>query len=295
MSTRGRCAPWQISLVAATPRRVADPAVPTQPGIGPFHGPRVIPDAAGKRETADLLSGQAAHRELAVAAFKRASGCGQLRGVGRLNHRGPRGACELGHRAVGDQPPAADHHQMVCGVLHFRHQVAGDGHRAALGRQRPHQQPDPADSLWGKAVNRLVEHEDLRTSEQRRGDAQPLAHAEREPLGPLPHHVGQPDNAENLIHPPTWDRVGLRQAQQVAAGTAPAVHGRRVQQRANFAHRAEQPGERLAVDDDRAGRRPVKAEDHPHGRGLVGAVAHPVPLNQGKATTVPPGSPLIRQ
>ena len=89
-------------------------------------------------------------------------------------------------------------------------------------------------------VHRLVEHQDLRVAEQRRGDAEPLAHAERESLGPLPGHVGQPDDAEHLVHPAAGDVVGLGQAEQVVAGAAAAVHGLGVQQRAHLAHRAGQ-------------------------------------------------------
>jgi hypothetical protein len=37
--------------------------------------------------------------------------------------------------------------------------------------------------------------QDSRIAEQRCGDAEPLAHPQRETLGPLSGHVGQPDDA----------------------------------------------------------------------------------------------------
>ena len=64
------------------------------------------------------------------------------------------------------------------------HQVAGDEHRPALGRQRRSRPPDPDDALGVEPVDRLVEHQHRRVAEQRRGDAQPLPHAEREAAGP---------------------------------------------------------------------------------------------------------------
>src|SRR6185437_10330909 len=87
---------------------------------------------------------------------------------------------EFLHRAVRDQPAAADHDQVVRGVLHLAHQVRGDEDGAALGGERLHQVPDPEDALRVQAVDRLVEHQQLGVAEQRGGDAEALAHAEGE-------------------------------------------------------------------------------------------------------------------
>ena len=100
-----------------------------------------------------------------------------------------------------------------------------------------HQVPDPQDALGVEPVDRLVEHQDLRVAEQGRGDAEPLPHAEREPLGALGGDVGQPHDAEHLVHPAPGDPVGLGQAEQVVAGGAAAVHRPGVQQRADLVHR----------------------------------------------------------
>jgi hypothetical protein len=63
--------------------------------------------------------------------------------------------------------------------------VAGDQDCQAFGGQRPEQAAYPADSLRVQAVQRLVEHQHGRVSQQRRGDAETLRHAERELPGPF--------------------------------------------------------------------------------------------------------------
>ena len=103
--------------------------------------------------------------------------------------------------AVGDQPAAADHDQVVGGHGHLVHQVAGDQDGAALAGQVLHQVPDPQDALGVQPVDRLVQQQHLRVAEHRRRDAQPLAHAQRERPGPLARHLAQPDQVEHLVHP----------------------------------------------------------------------------------------------
>ena len=53
-----------------------------------------------------------------------------------------------------------------------------------------------------EAVDRLVEEQDSGIAEQRAGDAEPLAHAERELPGPLVGHGGEPDEVEHLVDRP---------------------------------------------------------------------------------------------
>jgi len=150
--------------------------------------------------------------------------------------------------------------------------VAGDEHRPAFGRQRLHQVPDPQDPLGVQPVDRLVEHEHGRVTEQGARDAEALAHAERETLGALARDLGQADQFERLAHPLLGQVVGLGQAQQVVVGGPAAVHGLGVQQRAHLTHRVGQAGVPLAVDPDRPGVRIVQAENQPHGGGLARAV-----------------------
>ena len=96
---------------------------------------------------------------------------------------------------VGDQPPLADHDQVVGGLRHLAHQVAGDEDRAALGGQLAScSVADPQDALGVEPVDRLVEQQDLRVAEQRGGDAEPLRHARgRSPPTRRPATAAQAD------------------------------------------------------------------------------------------------------
>src|SRR5581483_238117 len=155
---------------------------------GPDHGQLVQPHAVLEREVADLGGDQAGDDQRAAGAGDRAAARlgdrpGQLVRLGGGDPDGLARAAgdELVHGAVGEQLAAPDHDQVVGGVLHLRHQVAGHEHRAALGGERLHQVADPQNSFWVQPVDRLVEHQDPGVPEQRPGDAEPLAHAEREP------------------------------------------------------------------------------------------------------------------
>ena len=110
--------------------------------------------------------------------------------------------------------------EVVGGGLHLAHQVRGDEHRAALGGQRLHQVADPQDALGVQPVDRLVEHQHLRVAQQRRGDAQPLAHAQREAAWTAcaPLRSG-PTSVEHLVHPAPGDPVAS--APGTAGGCTP--------------------------------------------------------------------------
>ena len=89
------------------------------------------------------------------------------------------------HREVGEQPAAPEHDEVVGGLLHLAHQVAGDQHVAALVGEVAQQFTHPADAFGIQPVDRLVEHQDVGIAEQRRRDTQPLPHAEGEPAHAL--------------------------------------------------------------------------------------------------------------
>ena len=246
---------------------------------GADRGQLVQPDALLKRDVANRLRGHPADLDGAVAVGGRGRALGGHALDQVVRHRGahPHGRAggardELRHRAVGDQLAPADHDQVVGGGLHLRHQVAGDEDRAPLGGQGLHQVPDPQDALGVEPVDRLVEHEHPGIAEQGRGDAQALAHAQREPLGPLLRHLGQADKLEDLADAALRQVVGLRQAEQVVIGRPAAVHRLRVEQRANLAHRVPQVAVVAAVHRDGASVRVVKPEDAPHRSGLAGPV-----------------------
>ncbi|SFY53584.1 hypothetical protein STEPF1_06867 [Streptomyces sp. F-1] len=236
------------------------------------------------REVADAGQRQPGHAQRAVLfgqhmAARLGERGGELVAQLRLGVRGahPRevggvGRDEVRHAHVGEQLPAPDHDEVVGGQRHLAHQVRGDEDRTALGGERLHQVAHPEDALGVEAVDRLVEQQHLGVAEQRGGDAEALAHAEGEALGPLLRHVLEADDAEHLVHPAGRDAGQLGEAQQVVAGGAAAVHGLGVEQRADLAGCVGQPAVGVAADGHRAGRGVVQPEDHPHGGGLARAV-----------------------
>ncbi len=80
-----------------------------------------------------------------------------------------------------------------------------------------------------------------RIAEQRGRDAQPLAHPQGEPAGPLAGHLTQADHVDHLIDPALADAVGLGQRQQVVAGRPAGVHRPGLQQDAQLGHRRRTP------------------------------------------------------
>src|ERR1700694_1579862 len=92
---------------------------------------------------------------------------------------------ELADANVADQTTPANDDQMVCRERHLAHQVRGEKHCASLRGEPLQQVSDPANSLWIKSVDGLVEDQYLRITQQGSSDTQPLAHPERELAGAL--------------------------------------------------------------------------------------------------------------
>ena len=181
-------------------------------------------------EVADGGGVQAGHGQRAVVV--RGDGpaplCDQLSQLGRPRRADQHVAAgarldQLLRGHVGEQPAAADDDQVVGGLRHLAHQVAGDQDGAAVGGQLPEEPADPSDALRVQAVDRLVEHQHRRVAEQRGGDAEPLLHAERETADPAPGHRFEPGQPQHLGDALLGYPVGLRDR---PAG-APRRSGRR--------------------------------------------------------------------
>ena len=173
---------------------------------------------------------------------------------------------------VGDQLAAADHDQVVGGERHLGHEVGGDEDRAALGGEPLEQVAHPVDALGVEAVDGLVEHDGLRVAEQRLGDAEPLAHAERELPAALARHLVQADEVDELRDAALRDPVGLGEREEMVVRRPPGVDGARLEQRADLVQRRHVLAVVAAVDGDVAARRCVEPEDQAHRRRLAGAV-----------------------
>ena len=139
--------------------------------------------------------------------------------------------------------------------------------------RRLQQVTDPADPLRVQAVDRLVEDEGRRVGQQRRRDAEPLSHAQGEAAGPLAGDLVQPDHVDHLVDPAHPRCRGSRPGP--AGGCTPSARcaphappaARRPPAAASDAPRRARPSTVTEPD----GRR-VETEDHPHRRGLAGAV-----------------------
>ena len=106
-------------------------------------------------------------------------------------------------------------------LLDLGEQVAGDEHRGAVGGQRPDQRAHLAGALRVEAVGRLVEDEQVAGCEQRRGDGEPLPHAERVGAVALPGRGQQAHPVERRVDAPAR---GARVGQQVG-GVEPGQVG----------------------------------------------------------------------
>jgi len=133
------------------------------------------------------------------------------------------GAQQLVHREVGQQPAAAEHDEVVGGVLHLAHQVAGDQHRPSLVGEVAQQLAHPADALGVQAVHRLVEQEDVGVAEQRGGDPEPVPHAQGEPPHPVVGHRLEADHLDDVVHAVPGQDVALREREQVRVPAAPGM------------------------------------------------------------------------
>ena len=196
---------------------------------------------------------------------------GALRGA-QLKAVPGRGRDQVLDAGIGDDLAAADHHEVVGGILQLAHQVAGDEHGTALRRQRAQEAAHPYDAHGVHAVERFVQHEDGRVAEQCGGDAEALPHAEREAAcrpsdGRLQAHL-----LDHLGYAPTAQALGVGQPQQVVAGSAAGLQRAGVQQRADVGQRVPQAPVRLPADHGGAIVGRVQAENDPHRSGLPGPV-----------------------
>ena len=150
----------------------------------------------------------------------------------------------------------------------------GDEDRPALGGQRLEQVADPQDALRVQPVDRLVQHAACRGSPSSAdGDAQPLAHAEGEPAGPLARHLVQADQVDHLVDPSAAGCRWWRPAPAGGCGADRPVCTARASSSAPTSRSGaacSAYGRPLTVTVPR-GRR-VQAEDHAHRGGLAGAV-----------------------
>ena len=132
---------------------------------------------------------------------------------------------------VGDDAALGDDEQVIGGLGHLAHQVAGEEHRAPLGGQALHQVSNPEDAVGVETVDRLIEDQRVGVAEQGRGDAEPLTHAEREGPDPLARHLAEPDDVEHCADPAAVDAVAVGEPGEMVGGATSTDDRLGVQQR----------------------------------------------------------------
>src|SRR5690606_38811314 len=144
-----------------------------------------------------------------VGQAERGEDAGGVGGVGCLDadEDGP-AAAERGDGAVGDEFAGTHDGGVRAHLLDLGQQVGGDEHGGAAGGDLPHQRPHLAGALRVEPVGRLVEDEQFARAEQRGGDGEPLAHAERVVAVALARGGGQSDPVERLGDAPAGGRAG---------------------------------------------------------------------------------------
>jgi len=168
--------------------------------------------------------------------------------------------------------PRADDDELVNGLFHFGERVTGHQNGPAAAREGLQERPQPGDTFGVQAVGRLVQHEDLRVTDQRGGQREPLLHAEREPTGLACTGVPEPDELEHLLDATVRGADGGRVDAKVVAGAALGVEVLRLQHGADHAGRVAELGEGLTVDRGRAGVGVIRPSTIRSGGGLTRAV-----------------------
>src|SRR5690349_13270844 len=128
---------------------------------------------------------------------------------------------------------------------------------------------EPEHSIWIEAIHRLVEHESGRVPEKGRGDAEPLAHTQREPTRSFVCDGSQTHHLEDLESPGAGDVVCLGDDEEMVEGGAPGVHRPRVEHHAKVANRVGKVLVSASADRDAPTRGAVETDEHAHGGGFA--------------------------
>ena len=130
----------------------------------------------------------------------------------------------------------------------------------------------PKDALGIEAVDRLIEDQDFRVTEQRRSDTEALPHTERERARPAMRRLGQTNHLEHLVDTSSRQRIRVGKPDEVVARAATGMHRARVQQRADLVQRKSKAAVAAPADRHVARGRGIQADDHPHRRRLSAPV-----------------------
>ena len=231
--------------------------------------PITRPTASGVVPVAVTSSGPvtAASMPRAVSSSRNRSASG----VRTMTAEARRGG-ELGQRGAGDQPALVQDHDVVDGLGDLREQMTRHDDGAPGVGLAAQEGPQPVHALRVEAVGGLVEDEHRRLAEQGGGQAEALAHAEREPADTSTSVLGHADLGQRIVDP-LRRQPGRRSedAEVIDGPTAGMEAGR-------FQHRTDLAGGLIEVDvaatGERGGprRRGDEAEQHAQRGRLAGTV-----------------------
>ena len=108
-------------------------------------------------------------------------------------------AAQVGERALVDDAAGVDDRDAIAQFLHLGQLVAGEQHRDPFAGEAADQQAHVAHAGRVQAGRGLVEDQQPRAAQQRRGDAQALAHAVRVAADAVRRARRQLDDLQHLV------------------------------------------------------------------------------------------------
>src|SRR5262245_51674444 len=170
---------WTAGSCTFAPERTR-PVTPattiTGPAASSSHGLRIVASLRNSVRTCGSTFGLLG-MDAGIDGRRSARHCGQPQ---ERRLQGAAGPAEIMQWPGEAELSRVDDHHMAGRLGHLAEHVAGHDDGAALAGQAAQQPAEPGDAGRVEAVGRLVEEEDLRVAEERRGQAEALAHAERE-------------------------------------------------------------------------------------------------------------------
>ena len=248
-SARRATTPWRIAISATAPaRRARRPASSS-------------PSCRSTQRPARGVERRGAARAVSAACTRT---------------RLPAGAAgQLADGALGDEPAAADDHDVVDGLRDLGEHVAGDQHRAALGGAARAGSRAASGCPAGRGRWRARRGPAPRVAEQRAGEPEPLAHAERVPArAPVGRarraRPARSTSSTREARQPAPSRASARRwSRPLRPGCAPATSSFAPTRRAGSLELARSGRPSIGRV---AGGRPRQPEQHPQRRRLAGAV-----------------------
>ena len=116
-----------------------------------------------------------------------------------------------------DESSVVDDDDVVGEQCDLRQHMAGDQHRAPAGGEGLQKGAQPADARRVEPVRRLAQDQQVRVTEERGGQAEPLPHPQGEPADLAVRVGGQLNDVENLVDPVRRDAGGGGEHPQVVA------------------------------------------------------------------------------